>query len=257
MPVARWQAGRLADEVAVLGMRGLPREEYFRELTARIHRAIDCDATCWHTLDPQTRLITSDQSEELISSGVYTAETAPLAGAGIIASEYLVDDLNTFSSLTQKRVPVGTLHRASRGNPERSTRYNAVLEPGGIPFELRAAFVSRGRPWGAVHIARREGGDFSDGEIATMARIVGTVANGIRTSLRFDAARRADAVDGPGLVVLGPHNEVELITEPARILMDELRDSALADELPASSVLAVAGAARSLGIADAVSIPGR
>ena len=257
MPAARWQAGRLADEVAVLGMRGLPREDYFRELTARIHRAIDCDATCWHTLDPDTRLITSDMSEELVSSGVYTAETAPLAGAGVIASEYLVDDLNTFASLAQKRVPVGTLHRAARGKPERSARYNTVLEPSGIPFELRAAFVTRGRAWGAVHIARREGGDFSDAEIATMARIAGAVAAGIRTSLRVDAARRADT-GAPGLVVLGPHNEVEVITEPARALMDELRSSALrgSSDAPPSSVIAVAGAARSVGATDAVSIPG-
>ena len=42
---------------------------------------------------------------------------------------------------------------------------------------------------------------------------------GIRASLRFDAARRGTGVEAPGLVVLGPRDEVELITPPARELL--------------------------------------
>ena len=169
----------------------LPREQYFGEVAARLRRVIDCDATCWHTLDPQTGLMTSDAPQELISEGVFTAETAADAGAGIVASEYFVTDVNTFASLASRRVPVGILSQATNGHPERSARYRDVLAPSGIPFELRAAFVNRGRCWGAVHIARRDDRrDFTADDAAALASITAAIADGIRTSIRFDAAAR-------------------------------------------------------------------
>ena len=64
MGAARWQVDQLIEDVALLGRRGLPREEYYGEVAARLRRVVDCDATCWHTLDPQTRLITSDAGQE-------------------------------------------------------------------------------------------------------------------------------------------------------------------------------------------------
>ncbi len=248
MGASLWQVERLAEEVGALGARALPREQYFRELAARLRRVVDCDATCWHTLDPTTRLITSDAPEELIGGGVFTPATAPAAGAALVASEYLVDDVNTFAGLACRRAPVGILSDATRGHPERSARYRDLLAPSGIPFELRAAFVSRGRAWGAVHIARREDkGDFTSDDAKALARIAGAVADGIRTSLRFDAARRAHDSTAPGLVVLSASNDVELITTPARELLDAIRSPVLAesDETPPAPLLALAAFARS------------
>jgi hypothetical protein len=107
------------------------------------------DATCWHTLDPHTRLLTSDSPNELIERGVFAPEEAPKAGELIVRSEYLVEDVNTFAGLATRRVPVGILDHATRGDPQRSARYRDLLLPSGIPHELRAAFVIRGRVWGA------------------------------------------------------------------------------------------------------------
>jgi DNA-binding CsgD family transcriptional regulator/GAF domain-containing protein len=244
MPAGRWAVERLVDDIALLGRRGLPRDHYFSEVAARLRRVIDCDATCWHTLDPQTQLMTSDAPHELISEGVFTAEQAAQAGAGIVASEYLIDDVNTFAGLAARRTPVGILSQATNGHPERSTRYRAVLAPSGIPFEVRAAFVSRGRCWGAVHIARREHRhDFTSDDAAALASITATIADGIRTALRFDAARQAQDGNAPGLVVLGAHDEVELITAPAAELLGAMR-SAAAETIP-SPVVALAAFARS------------
>jgi hypothetical protein len=120
MPAGRWAVERLIDDVALLGRRALPREQYFGEVAARLRRVIDCDATCWHTLDPQTGLMTSDAPQELISEGVFTPQAAADAGAGIVASEYFVTDLNTFAHLASRRVPVGILSQATKGRPERS-----------------------------------------------------------------------------------------------------------------------------------------
>lgn len=242
----RWPIDRLADEVALLAGRGLPREEYYRELAARLRRTVDFDAACWHTLDPQTRLMTSDAPHELIENGVVTPETAPKAGALLVASEYLVDDVNTFAGLARRREPIGILSDATRGRPERSARYRSLLTPLGIPFEMRAAFVTRGRVWGAVHIARRSGGrDFTRADASALGRVAGVIAHGLRASVRFDAARRVEH-SGPGLVVLGPANEVELITPPARELLAALAGPRRCehDDTPPMPILALASFVR-------------
>src|ERR1039458_9539173 len=137
MGAARWQVDQLIEDVARLGRKGLPREEYYGEVATRLRRVVDCDATCWHTLDPQTRLITSDAGQELISEGVLTPETISDAGALILASEYFVKDVNTFAELAARRAPVGILSHATSGKPERSARLPRPARTDGDP--VRAA----------------------------------------------------------------------------------------------------------------------
>ena len=260
MSLPRWHVDRLAGDVEVLGRRGLPLEQYFAEVGARFRRTVGCDAMCWHTLDPTTRLMTGDASRELVDAGIFTAESAPIAGEGIVASEYLRADVNRFAELAARREPVGILSAETAGRPERSTRYREVLAPAGIPFEMRAAFVARGRTWGAVHIARREErGDFTAADAAAVSAITAAVADGIRSSLRFDAARREGGDGAPGLVVLDRANRFELVTGPARELLAELRRQGIgSDEVPPAAVLALAEFARVGGPGhDAVAVPGR
>jgi DNA-binding CsgD family transcriptional regulator len=245
--VSRPRPDWLAAEVDALGRRGLSRAEYYDELTPRVRRAIGADAVCWHTLDPSTLLLTSDAPVDLIEAGVFTPETVWAAGEGIIASEYMRDDFNRFAALARRRTPVAILGAATRGSPERSARYREVLEPAGIPYELRAAFVTRGRAWGAVHVARRAGkDDFDAADAAALARVAGAIAEGIRGSLRIDAARRAAAAGAPGLVLLGRSDAVELITPPARELLGALHDRGMppSDETPPSSLRGLAAHAR-------------
>jgi DNA-binding CsgD family transcriptional regulator len=259
-----WSIDRLIDETDRLAARGLPRAEFFGELAPRLRNVVDNDASCWHTLDPHTRMLTSDSPDELIDRGIYAPDEAAAAGELIVRSEYLVDDVNTFASLAARRVPVGILAHATRGNPERSARYRDVLQPSGIPHELRAAFLIRGRVWGAVHIARRaESGPFTERDAGALARVAGSIAHGIRASLRFDAARRVTGAEAPGLVVLSPSDEVELITPPAQPLLASIRSPATTprNEALASPVLALAGFVRRTpasehGGANVVTVPG-
>ena len=259
-----WSIDRLQDEIAVLGQRGLSRHAYFAELAPRLRRVIASDASCWHTLDPESQLLTSDHSAELVERGIFDANSVQGAGELIIRSEYMVDDENTFAQLAARRVPVSTLTQATRGRPVRSARYRDLLVPADIPHELRAAFVIRGRVWGAVHIARRASrGEFTAQDVNALARVAGAIAQGIRGSLRFDAARRGSGVDAPGLLVLGPGGEVELLTAPALPLLASLcrEDQSPNAGLP-SSVLALASFLRRLDAAQAsggsvVTVPGR
>jgi DNA-binding CsgD family transcriptional regulator len=244
---ARSRIDWLADELAVLGRRAPPREQYYREVGARLRRVIDCDALCWHTLDPETLLMTSDAPEELISSGILTVDTAPAAGEALVSNEYMGDGINAFAGLARRRMPVGILSEATRGHPERSSRYRDLLAPAGIPFEMRAAFVSRGRAWGAVHVARRDDKrDFTPADAAALARAAGAIADGLRISLRFDAARRAQGLAAPGMVILTRSDDIELITPPARELLAALRSPALAarEEMVPTALVVLAGHVR-------------
>jgi DNA-binding CsgD family transcriptional regulator len=260
-----WSVERLVDEVDQLGARGLPRQAFFAELAPRLRQVIANDASCWHTLDPHTRLMTSDSPDELIERGIFAADEAPAAGKLLVRSEYLVEDVNTFAGLAARRVPVGILDHVTRGEPQRSARYRDLLLPADIPHELRGAFVIRGRVWGAVHLARRAAsGPFAQRDADALAAVAGAIARGIRASLRFDAARRATGVEAPGLVVLGLADEVELITPPARELLDSLRADrpVYADDAMATPVLALASFVRRAhetgqGGSNVVTVPGR
>jgi DNA-binding CsgD family transcriptional regulator len=260
----QWSVDRLKGEIAVLGTRGLSREEYFAELAPRLRRAVDSDASCWHTLDPQTRLLTSDEPRELVEAGIYTPDTVAAAGEVLVRSEYMSDDRNTFAELATRRVPVGILAQATRGKPERTARYRDLLEPSGIPHELRAAFVRRGRVWGAVHVARRESsGAFSARDAEVLAQLVPAIAEGIRGALRFDAARRVAGAEAPGLVVLDAAGEVELVTPPALPMLAAIGAPGIrpeAGELP-SAVHALAAFVREQDAVTAggnvVTVPGR
>jgi DNA-binding CsgD family transcriptional regulator len=160
-------------------------------------------------------------------------------------------------------VPAATLSEAAGGRPERSARYRDLLAPAGIPHELRAAFVSRGRCWGAVHIARRDDRpDFGTGDVSALASVAGVIADGIRGALRFDAGRHVADGTSPGLIVFGPHDDVELITPSARELLAEMRTAAHTedDETPPAALLAIAASIRAQppaanGNAHSVAVP--
>jgi len=264
MGESSWTAERLKSEIDALGTRGLSRADYFAELAPRLRRAVDNDASCWHTLDPQTRLLTSDEPRELIERGIYTEESVAAAGEVIVRTEYLGVDHNTFAELASRRVPVAILAETTRGRPERSARYRDLLEPSGIPHELRAAFVVRGRVWGAVHIARRESsGAFTRRDAEVLAQVAPAIAAGIRGSLRFDAARRASGPEAPGLVVIDAAGDVELITPPALPLLEGIAAPGVdvgGGQLP-GPVIALASFVRSedgaAGGTNVVTVPGR
>ncbi|TML04431.1 MAG: helix-turn-helix transcriptional regulator [Actinobacteria bacterium] len=115
-----------------------------------------------------------------------------------------------------------------------------------------------------MHIARRaSSGAFQQRDADALAALTGAIGRAIRASLRFDAARRITGVEAPGMVVLGPHDEVELITPPARELLASLRpeESGYTDETIAVPVLALASFVRSApdggqGGGNVVTVPG-
>lgn len=241
---SQWDGDRLLREVRRLANRAASREDFRREVAARVRRAIAFDASCWHALDPRTLLLTTAHPEELLERGFITPETEAAAARVVLASEYERSDYNAFASLARRRVPVGILTDATRGRPERSARYNEWLAPQGTPYEMRAALVTRGRAWGCVGFHRTAAsGDFTRADAALMARLSRPIAQGLRLSIRADAARPPHDEDAPGMIVLGRTDDVELITPPAQHLLQSLRTAPPSPTLPVP-VLALAAAAR-------------
>jgi hypothetical protein len=87
--------------------------------------------------------------------------------------------------------------------------------------------------------------DFTPHDLRTLAQLSRPIAEALRTSQRVDAARRQDHGHAPGMVLLGRHNEVELVTPPAKALLDRLRGQSPATHEPIPlPVLTVASMAR-------------
>lgn len=213
---------RLAGEIERIGARALPYAELHRALTDRIRTVMHVDAACWHGLDPDNVLLTTADPVELLSTGILTPETEMIAAGAVLASEYQRADVNTFASLAGRRRPSAILSETTRGRPERSARYQEFLEPFGVPYELRTALVARGRAWGGVIFHRTaEAGDFTPEDAEVMGRLSRPIAEALRNSLRFDAARRAGA-RAPGLLVLDASDSVELQTPGTDELLELL-----------------------------------
>lgn len=214
---------RLAGDIERIGARALPYAELHRLLADRIRTAMRIDAACWHGLDPDNVLLTTADPVELLATGILDPETEMIAAGAVLASEYQREDVNTFASLAGRRRPSAILSETTRGRPERSARYQEFLAPFGVPYELRTALVTRGRAWGGVIFHRTaEAGDFTPGDAELMGRLSRPIAEALRNSLRFDAARRAGA-RAPGLLVLDASDDIELQTPGTDELLELLR----------------------------------
>ena len=220
--MAHTDVQRLAREVGHLGTLALPYAELHREITDRVRQVMPIDAACWHGIDPSNVLLTTADPAELFANGFITQETEPVAAGAVVASEYQRHDVNTFASLAGRRRPSAILSETTRGRPERSARYNDFLAPFGLPHEMRTALVTRGRTWGGVIFHRTDAsGDFQPQDAELMGRLSRPIAEALRNSVRFDAARRAGP-RAPGLVVLDASDDIELQTPGTDELLDLL-----------------------------------
>ena len=177
--MAGWDTDRLVAEVERLALRGLPPDQLHSELASRIRRVVRVEAACWHGLDPHTKLLTTADPVELLQQGYLAPETEADAARVVLSSEYDRDDYNAFAALARRRAPVGLLSESTRGRPERSARYREFLAPRGTPYELRVAFVNRGRALGCAVLHRSEGPDFTSQDVRTLARLSRPIAEAL------------------------------------------------------------------------------
>jgi GAF domain-containing protein len=171
--------------IAHLCVEGLPAMELFERAAIPFRRAVPYSAGCWKPTDPRTLLFTG--------FGIEDAEDGRLAAARwrFVDNELLEPDYAKFGDLLRRRTPVTTLHRETHGEPERSMRYRHIHRSLGFGAELRAVLRAGGECWGSVALVREEDQpDFSENEVAFVARVGAHLAYGLRQALLQDASLR-------------------------------------------------------------------
>lgn len=215
---------------------GTDRLGFYRTAEAALRRVVGFDGACWITLDPATLLFTNHFSDTLPTEGFHA----------VCRNEYLEEDFNKVAELAVRRRPFGVLAKATRGRPERSTRYRTLLRPFGLEGELRAALRLDGSTWGTVFLLR--GGDapeFAPWEAATVGALAPTLAHGFRSALVPSAINATDPTRAPGLIVLDEDGGIDAVTPAGEGWLQELRGDEPAATGPVpSSVLAVAASVR-------------
>jgi DNA-binding CsgD family transcriptional regulator len=205
---------RAERELVRLGEQGLDTQTWCRAADGLLGRLVGFDGSCWHTIDPDTVLITSHLTLNLPSR-------FPL----LAANEYLATDVNKFADLAVRPHPVGLLSQATDGQPQRSQRWQEMLRPNGFDAELRVAFVDSAGCWGSLILVRdRARPDFDPQTVLAVERLAGTLVAGLRRTVVTRPATIEQTSEGPGLVVLDHHGQVESLTPAARHWLDQLGD---------------------------------
>jgi DNA-binding CsgD family transcriptional regulator len=202
-------------ELDWLCAQGIGWAELADQASAVITRVVPYERFCFHRVDPGTLLLTGSMARNLGPPSGYRQ---------VIQNEYEQDDVNKWSSLAIAAVPVASIVAATAGRRERSARFQDILRPLGLSWELRAAFVSDRRCWGYAGIYRSDGEcDFAPEETAFLASVSGMLGAGFRRALlvgELPAAERAQ--DGPGLVLLDARDEPLQVNLSAARLIEEM-----------------------------------
>jgi DNA-binding CsgD family transcriptional regulator len=207
------RAGDREHVIAELCRGGLDPDALRAAVLPRLGRAVGFDAAFWATTDPATMLFTSGTQVEL------PEESAPR----FVANELFGDDCNKFTEVARARSGVRTLAGATRGRLGRSARFREILEPIGLGDELRAALRVRGACWGVVCLHRElDAPPFSAAEVELLRRLSPHLGEAIRASLLRTEALEAEAVDGPGVVMLAPDLTVVGTTPAGGRWLEEL-----------------------------------
>ena len=216
--------------IARLSLKGLPALEFLERAAIPFRRAMPYRAGCWKTVDPQTLLWTGFGLEDGGTG------TLPAARWRFIENELLEPDYGKDSDLARYRIPVSTLHRETHGEPERSARYRLIHRTLGLGAELRAAFRTGTTCWGLVALMRgHDEPDFSDKEIAFVARIAAHLGHGLRDALLHEQAAAGLPGRAPGVIVVGQDGSVRSLTDQASFWLEQFppdHESGL--ELPAA-----------------------
>lgn len=232
-------AKRLAQErIRVASSAGLDVASFLEEASSALAPAVPnenhLNGPYWYTLDPESRLITSD----------YGGEGCKLDTSEVMRWEYLDDDVNKYSEVLGHPCGVQTLHEVTRGKPERSRIYREYMAVEGIAQEMLVALgSSKGDFWGTVRLNRLPGQpEFDADEVAFMAAVAPHLAEGIRRGLVVGDARDPDRPDAPGLIIVDADGEIVSLSARATGWIERLSDRSARGSLPASIASAAAAA---------------
>lgn len=200
-------------KIVALCAAGLPALELLDRVAARVRQVVPHAGGCWDLTDPAT----------LLPTGAVTTDLPAQLYLGVLDHELLEEDFATIRHLARQPRPVLTLHEATSGAPERSSRYRRYAQPMGMSAELRAVFRTGQACWGSACLIRHQTQPpFSPGEVEFVNRLCGHIGHGLRTAHLLDAARASDVQGAPGMVVLADDDSIESMSATAEYWLREL-----------------------------------
>jgi DNA-binding CsgD family transcriptional regulator len=236
--VGGYAKARAHERIRVASRAGLDVAGFLDEASAALASAVPnenhLNGPYWYTLDPESRLITSD----------YGGEGCELDTSAVMRWEYLDDDVNKYSEVLCHPCGVQTLHEVTEGKPERSRIYREYMAVEGIGQEMLVALGGNtGEFWGTVRLNRLCGQpEFDAGELAFMAAVAPDLAEGIRRGLVVGEATDPDRPDAPALIILDADGEIASLSLGATRWIERLPDRSARGSLPASIASAASAA---------------
>ena len=183
-------------QLAALARSGHGMAEFAEGALELLQRAVPFESACLAFTDPATGLLT----------GTVKIQIPDARDAEFARFEYETDDINKFSEIAGRDIPVGVLALDTEGRPERSLRFREFLVPHfDQGNELRAACRQGGQTWGFLGLYRpTAAAGFSPAEAAFVAAVESTLAIGIRAGLVADAVQgdAVEAPDGPAVLIV-------------------------------------------------------
>ncbi|MBE0011439.1 response regulator transcription factor [Arthrobacter sp. AET 35A] len=206
------RASRLRREITQLAAAGLGASELHAAAIELVGRTVSSELTCWATIDPETRVISSMVSGENRIPPEYEPRLAE--------AEYSSDEPHSFATLARDGVTLARLSELSAADRRRSTRLHTIWRPLGLDEELRVMFRADGVCWGAAGMVRA-GADFTARETDFLTAVAPAIGSATRLAVRAEA--RGGAGPGrPAVVIIGSDGRLQGVTPDAREWQDRL-----------------------------------
>ena len=227
-------AERTREQLRSLATSGLDRITFASTAIPLLQRAVPFDASCTAGLDPATLLVTD--TTKLAIGDDRDQEWAHY--------EYEVDDVAKFTELARRPHPVTTVEIETGGDVGQSTRLAEFLRPTfRLAHELRAALRVDGAAWAAFCLFRQEGSaGFSPAEVDFIESVTDAFALGMRMGLVAGAITGGASIQGPSVLIVDAHDEVDQLSPGADGRLAELGGDASAGRLPMHLLTLVAAA---------------
>jgi DNA-binding CsgD family transcriptional regulator len=192
--------------------------DLFATASQRLGRLVPFDAAVWVATDPATGLPTAPTRTE--NMGHFGIDSC-LRGWEL---EFMVEDVNLYSSLAQAEQPAAGLRQATGDRPARSPRYRGLVQPHGFGDELRGVLRADEESWGLFALFRAEGGRaFDAAECELVASLCAPLGAGVREHARPVTHPFASGEDyGPGLMLFDRGGELISVNDDALVWLDEL-----------------------------------
>ncbi len=204
---------RTRNEIVGLAHDGLDWVTFATQVSQTLRRVIPFEASCWHTLDPDTVLFTGSLNQNVGCSGSWLAQ-----------HEYVIDDVNKWSFLARSGRLAGATSLATHGDLSRSARHRSQ-EGQGIGDELRGSFVVDGTYWGAAGFPRNSDDPwFTEEDVRVLTSLCEPIAEGFRRALLIASVATDDPFgdDGPGVVVFDQDGHAESISPAAERWIEQM-----------------------------------